>query len=153
MDALAVRLGALRRGGERDMDAAISFFIRSFREGKLGRWTLDDVDGAEAALRTPTRFQQQLQSGPIDSELGMTGPVAKKLSTGRAKDISLGDRVSATVGSFVSQMANERVDTDAGRNMSANQQRKAELRAKAEYRLARTKAMGFDRKPSRPHRR
>lgn len=40
---LAQRLGALRKGGEPDTDHAQTFFLRMFREGKLGRVTVDDL--------------------------------------------------------------------------------------------------------------
>lgn len=44
LDALASRLGALKPGGERDLDAAQRYLLKSFGEGKLGRWTLDDLE-------------------------------------------------------------------------------------------------------------
>ncbi|GAA6006221.1 hypothetical protein JCM10207_000566 [Rhodosporidiobolus poonsookiae] len=47
--ALAQRLSALRKGGEPDVDFASRWFVHAFREGKLGRWTLDGLGrGGEA---------------------------------------------------------------------------------------------------------
>ncbi|EIW68017.1 hypothetical protein TREMEDRAFT_15554, partial [Tremella mesenterica DSM 1558] len=43
LSALAQRLGALRKGGEPDLEASATYLIRAFREGKLGPWTLDDL--------------------------------------------------------------------------------------------------------------
>ncbi|BGP22199.1 mitochondrial GTPase [Rhodotorula toruloides] len=47
--ALARRLSAMQRGGIPDTDFAGRWLIRAFREGKLGRWTLDGLGrGGEA---------------------------------------------------------------------------------------------------------
>lgn len=47
--ALALRLSALKKGGEPDADFAGRWLIQFFREGKLGRWTLDGLGrGGEA---------------------------------------------------------------------------------------------------------
>lgn len=42
--ALARRIGALRRGGFVDADRSAAFFLHRFRLGKLGRYTLDDLE-------------------------------------------------------------------------------------------------------------
>ncbi|GAA5929153.1 hypothetical protein JCM3775_006748 [Rhodotorula graminis] len=47
--ALAARLSAVRRGGHPDVDFAGRWLVQAFREGKLGRWTLDGLGrGGEA---------------------------------------------------------------------------------------------------------
>ncbi|GAA5885156.1 hypothetical protein JCM6882_007253 [Rhodosporidiobolus microsporus] len=47
--ALARRLSAIKKGGEPDVDFAGRWLIQAFREGKLGRWTLDGLGrGGEA---------------------------------------------------------------------------------------------------------
>ncbi|KAL8279904.1 hypothetical protein RQP46_007754 [Phenoliferia psychrophenolica] len=47
--ALALRLSAMRKGGEPDTDFAGQWLINFFRQGKLGRWTLDSLGrGGEA---------------------------------------------------------------------------------------------------------
>ncbi|GAA6041262.1 hypothetical protein JCM8097_001303 [Rhodosporidiobolus ruineniae] len=47
--ALARRLAAIKKGGEPDVDFAGRWLIHAFREGKLGRWTLDGLGrGGEA---------------------------------------------------------------------------------------------------------
>ncbi|KAI8053049.1 mitochondrial GTPase 1 [Syncephalis plumigaleata] len=40
----ASRIGAVRRGGEVDTSAAAMYILRKYREGRLGRFTLDDFD-------------------------------------------------------------------------------------------------------------
>ncbi|GAA5829140.1 hypothetical protein JCM11251_004138 [Rhodosporidiobolus azoricus] len=47
--ALAKRLSAIKKGGEPDVDFAGRWLIHAFREGKLGKWTLDGLGrGGEA---------------------------------------------------------------------------------------------------------
>ncbi|GAA5973362.1 hypothetical protein JCM11641_003092 [Rhodosporidiobolus odoratus] len=49
LTALAIRLSAIKKGGEPDVDFAGRWLIHAFREGKLGRWTLDGLGrGGEA---------------------------------------------------------------------------------------------------------
>jgi hypothetical protein len=44
---LAIRLGALRKGGEPDLDHAAHFFVRMWRDGKFGNWSLDNLGSEE----------------------------------------------------------------------------------------------------------
>ncbi|KXS17580.1 P-loop containing nucleoside triphosphate hydrolase protein [Gonapodya prolifera JEL478] len=44
---LALRIGAFRQGGLPDISRALNFWIRGFREGKWGRFTLDDMGESE----------------------------------------------------------------------------------------------------------
>lgn len=49
LEALALRLSAMRKGGELDIDFAGRWLIQAFRDGKLGAWTLDGLGrGGEA---------------------------------------------------------------------------------------------------------
>jgi mitochondrial GTPase 1 len=49
---LALRLGALRRGGEPDLNHAAHFFVRMYRDGKFGNWSLDDLGSEEEVEKT-----------------------------------------------------------------------------------------------------
>ncbi|KLT42799.1 P-loop containing nucleoside triphosphate hydrolase protein [Cutaneotrichosporon oleaginosum] len=179
LDALAFRLGALRKGGERDTDAALTFLLKQFREGRLGRWTLDDVDGLEAAY-VAKHGARVVDSGVTVSEMGAIGrqvieipeiedevEVAEPLAqaSGPVSDAispelyppplddtplpplppSLDERVALTVGTHLARAEEEKADADAGRNMSATQVKKTELRAKAEFRIAKAKEKGLDK--------
>lgn len=152
LDSLAFRLGALRKGGERDVDTALNFFLKQFREGKLGRWTLDDVDGLEGAFMA-RHAPEQVGSGIVVSELGAVGAKATggegqpavNGSEAPPLPLTLDDRIALTVGAFLARAEEEKSDADAGRNVSATQQKKAELRAKVEFRLAKAKSKGLDR--------
>lgn len=43
LDGVARRIGAIVKGGHLDMTMAAKFFLKQFRLGKLGRYTLDDI--------------------------------------------------------------------------------------------------------------
>ena len=43
IDPLCTKIGALGKGGQPDYNAAFAFVQKFFREGKLGRWTIDDL--------------------------------------------------------------------------------------------------------------
>lgn len=52
LSAVARRIGALRKGAEPDEDVAARWMIAKYREGALGRWTIDpfEVDSRPADL-------------------------------------------------------------------------------------------------------
>ncbi|BEJ10950.1 hypothetical protein CspHIS471_0103720 [Cutaneotrichosporon sp. HIS471] len=179
LNSLALRLGALRKGGERDIDAALTFILKQFREGRLGRWTLDDVDGLEAAYLARHGVEVQ-EDGLAVSELGAIGrqvveeipeieevandvlavevvaapsPAVAPTPALRMDDVpapplpaTLEDRIAITVGRHLARAEEEKADADAGRNMSATQAKKTELRAKVEFRLAKAKEKGLDKR-------
>ncbi|KUK13866.1 MAG: Ribosome biogenesis GTPase A, partial [bacterium 42_11] len=41
LEDVAKRRGFLKKGGELDLEKAASSLLRDFREGRLGRWTLE----------------------------------------------------------------------------------------------------------------
>ncbi|CAO3638220.1 unnamed protein product [Cunninghamella blakesleeana] len=43
LDSVAKRIGAIVKGGKYDLTMAAKFFLKQFRLGKLGRFTLDDI--------------------------------------------------------------------------------------------------------------
>lgn len=44
LEAVAKRIGAVVKGGELDFTLASKFFLKQYREGKFGRFTLDDLN-------------------------------------------------------------------------------------------------------------
>ncbi|OCF36188.1 mitochondrial GTPase 1 [Kwoniella heveanensis CBS 569] len=65
LDALCDRLGALKKGGERDYDAGMLWLIRAFREGRLGGWTLDDlVDRQHDGIARKSRMREEDRVDP-----------------------------------------------------------------------------------------
>jgi mitochondrial GTPase 1 len=47
LPAIARRIGALQKGSEYDLDQAATFFLKYYRTGKFGQYTLDDVIPSE----------------------------------------------------------------------------------------------------------
>ncbi|KAJ1766685.1 Mitochondrial GTPase 1 [Coemansia sp. RSA 1813] len=43
---LGARIGALRKGGELDVEKTLGFFLRAYRDGRFGHHCLDDIDEA-----------------------------------------------------------------------------------------------------------
>lgn len=43
LDPLSQKIGALQRGGVPDYNAAYAFMTKWFRDGKLGKWTFDNL--------------------------------------------------------------------------------------------------------------
>lgn len=90
LTALAKRLGTLMIGGIPDVDAAQRYLLKSFGEGKLGRWTLDDlISNPAAAGRTRSISENEGVVEGEDSkspavpeqELGLTAAVDRTVST------------------------------------------------------------------------
>jgi hypothetical protein len=88
LEALADRLGTLRKGGERDLDAARGYLIRAFREGKLGRWTLDDLETVESGF---------VSTSMMDDEWGGDVEVLRDLRDGLGLGVGVGGLTPSSV--------------------------------------------------------
>lgn len=74
LHTIGTRIGALRKGGEVDIEFAAKHFIRAFREGKLGLWALDDM----GLLFRGNKNVAQLQA-PSSSSVGqIASPILVK---------------------------------------------------------------------------
>ncbi|KAG0166523.1 Mitochondrial GTPase [Apophysomyces sp. BC1015] len=74
LEGVARRIGAIVKGGELDLNMAAKFFLKQYRMGKFGRFTLDDVE--PSALET---FFEQVKM--YDSQqLGLSRRQEKKLT-------------------------------------------------------------------------
>jgi hypothetical protein len=88
LEALADRLGTLRKGGERDLDAARGYLIRAFREGKLGQWTLDDLETVQSGfISTPM----------VDDERGGDVEMLRDLRDGLGLGVGVGGMTPSAV--------------------------------------------------------
>ncbi|KAL7418796.1 Mitochondrial GTPase 1 [Cryptotrichosporon argae] len=85
--ALAARLGALRAGAEPDTDAAAAWLVGRWRDGRLGRWTLDDLDGAEtdvarrlegAGARPTIEAESEMDAAMFDFDSEAEGAVVDR---------------------------------------------------------------------------
>lgn len=135
LDALAFRLGLLRKGGERDLDVAREFLIKAFREGKIGRWTLDDLESPPAQTQTQPESPTDTEMLPVTSD--------SPDPTQTQADMGLNAKVSATVESFLAQQMAGLRASEEGRDMSAAQQKKRDNKSKAEEREAKWRAKGI----------
>jgi len=129
LDALATRLGLLRKGGERDLDVAREWLIKTFREGKIGRWTLDELEHPRNRIES--------EEDHVETQL-------EPQSTGSAetKD-TLDQRVSRTVKTFLDGQSARLQASEEGRDASLSQQKKRDNRAKSEEREAKWRAKGI----------
>ena len=132
LHALATRIGAVRSGGELDLEAAQRFFLRSFQEGKFGAWTLDNLLAED----------EEEEEVPHD---GQTPPTP--IRPPPASEIT--SLVSARVRTFLDEQSREQARRAEGIAESATQVKKqerarttAERAAKWEAKLARRAAGG-----------
>ena len=129
LDALAIRLGLLRKGGERDLDVAREWLIKTFREGKIGRWTLDELEAPRKRTQ-PEEDQTESHHEPRSTE----APEVKD---------TLDARVSSTVKTFLDGQSARLQASEEGRDASLSQQKKRDNRAKSEEREAKWRAKGI----------
>lgn len=147
LDALATRLGLLRKGGEKDLDVAREWLIKAFREGKIGRWTLDDLE-SQPSGRFGTE-EEEVESlvtvtAPRAPEASGTG-VEDKVDEEKSGSKSLNDKVSATVQTFLENQAAAQSASEEGRerDQSSSQRKKRDNRVKSEEREAKWRAKGI----------
>lgn len=159
----------MKKGGELDTEGALTFLLRVFREGKLGPWTLDDLDGAEEAYVERYGEERAPETNMRYSELGAVGVLPSTpteqppidLGDGALADPALGDnaeegaveggevqqvplnldqRVMLSVSRFMDQLAEQKADEEAGRNRSPTQVKKQARREKMEERMKKSEA-------------
>lgn len=126
LGTLADRLGALRKHGERDLDISRNYLLKAFREGKLGRWTLDDLERGE---------QSQEESG-----------ILSVLHTALPEDVEMEAEVNTTVRTFLlrQQILKDERRSNALLGQSPTQVQKAANKVKNEERIEKLRAKGVD---------
>lgn len=154
LDALATRLGLLRKGGEKDLDVAREWLIKAFREGKIGRWTLDDLESQPSSrIGMEEEEVEQLLTAvtpPVQEAVAGSEAVEEK---GGSK--SLNAKVSATVQTFLTHQSAAQRASEEGRerDQSSSQRKKRDNQVKSEEREAKWRAkgipVGVDRKTAR----
>jgi hypothetical protein len=154
LDALATRLGLLRKGGEKDLDVAREWLIKAFREGKIGRWTLDDLESQQSS-------RIGIEEEEVEQLLTTVTPLAQEAVSsseaiedkGRSKDLNA--KVSATVQTFLTNQSAAQRASEEGRerDQSSSQRKKRDNQVKSEEREAKWRAkgipVGVDRKTAR----
>jgi len=130
LDALASRLGLLRKGGEKDLDVAREWLIKAFREGKVGRWTLDELEHPTTPKMT--------EEDEVESQLESTLPESEAVAKG-----TLDAKVSRTVATFLAGQSARLHAAEEGKDTSLSQQKKRDNRQKSEEREAKWRAKGI----------
>ena len=137
LHALALRLSALKKGGEPDIDFAGRWLIQFFREGKLGRWTLDGLGrGGEA----------------VDFKIGENGetvgglqsyystPLFDPTTLNSTTDESINDRIATEVDRVIGSFFEKKLNPNS-EDLSGNQAKKLVKIAQAATREAKRKAL------------
>lgn len=113
MESLAARLGGLKKGGALDTESALTYLLRVFREGKLGPWTLDDLDGAEEAYIEKYGEERAPEANMRYSELGAVG-VTPATDLIEEPPIDLGDGPEPPASTPIVQAAVQNVEAEGG---------------------------------------
>lgn len=106
-------------GGIPDVDAAQRYLLKSFGEGKLGRWTLDDL------MRDPAAF---MDAG--DSNALTVAPVANE----SAEELSITSAVDRSVSTYLKEQADRRALKAEGIPESLAQEKKKARKSAVEER-------------------
>ncbi|KAK4695412.1 hypothetical protein P7C70_g8555, partial [Phenoliferia sp. Uapishka_3] len=120
LEALALRLSAMGRGGIPDTDFAGAWLIQAFRAGKLGRWTLDSLGRGGEAVDAAKLAEDEEADVPRRSYTGtLLRTVRKDEETGEAvKEEKLGAlierKVDESVGKFFQTLTMPSVDDMSG---------------------------------------
>jgi len=117
--ALAQRLGTLMVGGIPDVDAAQRYLLKSFGEGKLGRWTLDDL------MRDPAAM---IDAGEADASTAIPG-----VQEG-AQELGITSAVDRSVSAYLKEQADRRALKAEGVPESLAQEKKKARKSAVEER-------------------
>ncbi|WVF66129.1 hypothetical protein IAT40_000868 [Kwoniella sp. CBS 6097] len=107
LDALCDRLGALKKGGERDYDAGMLWLIRAFREGRLGGWTLDDLVDRKYGIQGASGINSVDRIGDAGTMEDTTGSVTESVDIEEPErstwDLDLDQQVSRAVQRYLAR--------------------------------------------------
>ena len=163
LDALSNRIGALKPGGVKDHDVTLEYLINAFRSGKLGRWTLDNLEGASIydskgalsfglsthpSLDLPEhqRSPQPVEvfDQPLIEEMTTEAEVSEQLSDpigpARKSGPNLDESVADSLRGYRMITTARQAEVAEGRGLSSTQQKKVDLRAKAELKREKLRA-------------
>ncbi|WWC66650.1 uncharacterized protein I206_100554 [Kwoniella pini CBS 10737] len=143
LDVLSNRLGFLKKGGEKDFESTCNWLIKSFREGKLGEFTLDEFPKDQLKQKEPNSLtnynQDQIISIPQEDE----NELITNHSISNSNDLD--ERVSKAVEQYLIQSSTITNKSDpTNSSISMNQQKKADKRAKLEERDNKLRLKGIN---------
>lgn len=134
LEALALRLSAMRKGGEPDTDFAGRWLIQAFREGKLGRWTLDSLGRGGEAVDAEEALEQGEDFVPRRSYLEVLPGEEGEAVTEEGKEL-VAKRVEESVAAFFQSQSAPTVD-----DLSGHQAKKQTKAAQAAVREVKRKS-------------
>ncbi|ODN75980.1 hypothetical protein L202_05948 [Cryptococcus amylolentus CBS 6039] len=126
---LSDRLAMKSKGGEPDFESVMTWIIKSWREGRFGEWTLDELLPYDAA--------------PYLLEGKQPQPSVELLESQRSPEISLDAQVSQTVSSYLASVA-PRSSADPMAAVSSSQQRKMDKSRRLHEKDAKLRAKGIN---------
>ncbi|KAM0748286.1 P-loop containing nucleoside triphosphate hydrolase protein [Meredithblackwellia eburnea MCA 4105] len=142
LDSLARRLSAMKKGGEPDTDFAGRWLIQAFREGKLGRWTLDGLGRGGEAIDIEEATLASQEQGTGESEIREpVGPTIASLD-GESESQSIEEMVGKSVSSFLGSLA-----TPSLEELSGHQAKKQVKASQAAVREIKRKSRAVVQKP------
>lgn len=128
LEALALRLSAVQKGGVLDTDFAGRWLIHAFREGKLGRWTLDAMGrGGEAVdvEKESGQASETTSAAAATSYLSRTSEIEEDVQdTTATRKATIDSAVDSTVAQYLATQASPNAEDMSGHQ--AKKQLKAE---------------------------
>ena len=135
IDTIARKIGALKQGGQPDVNRAVRYLIETFREGKYGEWVIDDLtfsgptyfflgDGKQTLASLPAPDDTPRALKPVDPTMPITSlapPSVQSLTV--PFDMPLSDRVQLAVSTHLTALAHAQ-NFPSLANTSKNQLRK-----------------------------
>lgn len=124
----------MRKGGEPDTDFAGRWLIQAFREGKLGRWTLDSLGRGGEAVDAEEALEQGEDFVPRRSYLEVLPGEEGEAVTEEGKEL-VAKRVEESVAAFFQSQSAPTVD-----DLSGHQAKKQTKAAQAAVREVKRKS-------------
>ncbi|KAI8320304.1 GTPase [Martensiomyces pterosporus] len=87
VNSLATKIGALRHGGQVDVDKTLQFFLRTYRQGQFGRLCLDDLDETSVEKFWKTAMEQAPLSRNQGKKAKRAAQRMRALEKARAKNL------------------------------------------------------------------
>ncbi|KAI5478772.1 mitochondrial GTPase [Pseudohyphozyma bogoriensis] len=137
-EALARRLSAVRKGGELDTDFAGKWLIHAFREGKLGRWTLDGLGrGGETADVEVALDEAELDARRLFPKV--VQPVEKVETTEEGKKAAIEAMVDDAVTDYMDHQSRPSLSMTSG-HQAKKQQKAAQAQVREVKKLSKAVA-------------
>ncbi|OXB38308.1 hypothetical protein LQV05_006553 [Cryptococcus neoformans] len=136
LSALSNRLAAKQKGGEEDWESVMRWFVRAWREGKMGEWTLDElVPYRPVEVLLPHEVENmRLEGETVD--LPVAGVPERQMS-----QVELDDHVNETVTAYLSTLSSS---TSLENSASASQQRKISKSQRLQEKDAKLRGKGIN---------